>query len=117
MNIIRLTRHAASSEQHAELARIFGEEIQVTQVSESLPVDSREAVARFDEIAADAAVVEAVLPINLIEAVLKFSDFAKRGGMIVRAITVRELDENGEAIFTFSHYERVIKVETVTEVL
>ena len=116
MNIIRLTRHAASSEQHAELARIFGE-AEVTQVSESLPSDSREAVTRFDEIAADAAVVEAVLPINLIEAVLKFSDFAKRGGVIVRAITVRELDESGEATFTFSHYERILKVETVTEVL
>lgn len=112
--IIRLTRHEASETQSAELTRIFGE-VEVTQVSESLPTDSREAVTRFDEIATDATVVEAVLPINLIEAVLKFSEFSKRGGVIIRAITIRELDEEENSVFTFSHYEKIVKVETVTE--
>lgn len=112
--IIRLTRHEMSEMQAAELTRIFGE-TEVTQISKSLPLNPREAVACFDEITVDAAVVEAVLPINLIEAVLKFSEFSKRGGVVIRAITIRELDEEGESIFTFSHYEKVVKVETVTE--
>jgi hypothetical protein len=103
-----------SDEQKAELARIYPG-AQVTTVSETLPSNTHEAVARFDEIATSANVVEAVLPINLLEAVMKFSDFGKRGGVIIRAITKRNLQPDGQTTFDFEHYERVLKVDVVTE--
>lgn len=115
--IVRLTRHEASETQEAELHRIFGEDATVEMVSETLPNDTREAVARFDQIAADADIVEAVLPINLLEAVLKFSQFSKRGGIVVRAITNRQLKDDGSVEFVFDHYEKVVKVEIITEAL
>lgn len=115
--IVRLTRHEASEVQLAELRRVFGGDADITMVSETLPGDPREAVARFDEIAAEADVAEVVLPVNLLEAVLKFSQFSKRGGQLIRAVTKRELGEDGQATFQFQHYELVKKVEVVTEVL
>lgn len=117
MRILRLTRHPASEKQLDELCRIFGEDADITMISETLPGNPREAVARFDEIAAEADVVEAVLPVNLLEAVLKFSRFSKRGGQVIRAATERQLGEDGQATFEFQHYELVRKVEVVTEVL
>jgi hypothetical protein len=103
-----------SNEQAAELERIYPG-AQATMVSETLPSNPREAVARFDEIAADADVVEAVLPVNLLEAVLKFSNFSKRGGAVIRAITQRNLRDDDSVTFDFQHYERVLKIEVVTE--
>jgi hypothetical protein len=87
--------------------------------TESLPSTPREAVAKFDEIAQQswADVAEVVLPINLLEAVLKHSQFAKNGGIIIRSVMEREIDDEGNATFTFSHYEIVRKVEVVTEPL
>lgn len=116
-NIIRITRHEADEVQTAELRRIFGTDTTITTISESLPSDPKGAVARFDEIAISADIVEAVLPVNLLEAVLKFSNFSKRGGKIIRAVMNRTLDESGAATFVFNHYERVVKVEVVTEAL
>ena len=115
MKIIRLTRHAASEAQMKDLQRIFGPGIEVHQVSESLPPDPRHAVQRFDQIVDGANVVEAVLSINLIEAILKFSEFSKRGGTLIRAITKRNDDGAGNVTFDFLHYEKLIKIETVTE--
>ena len=117
INIVRLTRHEAEAAQMAELHRIYGDAMSVNQVSETLPMDARGAVVRFDEIAGEAKVVEAVLPVHLLEAVLKFSAFAKRGGQLIRAITARQVDAAGQATFVFVHYERVLKVEIVTEKL
>ena len=113
MKVVRLTRHDASKEQVSELNRLFPGS-QVVKVSETLPVNSREAVTRFDEIAQDAEVVEAVLPVNLLEAVIKFSNFVKRGGKVIRAVTNRRLDDENGAVFEFDHYEQVVKVEVVT---
>ena len=115
MKIIRLTRHVAAKAQMQDLQRIFGPDIEVYQVAESLPPDSRGAVQRFDQIAEGADVVEAVLSLNLIEAILKFSEFSKRGGTLIRAITKRNADEAGNVTFEFLHYEKLIKIETVTE--
>lgn len=117
MKIIRLTRHEASETQMKDLQRIFGPDIEVHQVSESLPPDTRGAVQRFDEIADGADIVEAVLSINLIEAILKFSEFSKRGGTLIRAITERNDDGAGNVTFDFLRYEKLIKVETVIEQL
>lgn len=114
MNILRLTRHDAGAAQIAELTRIFGQ-VDVWQISETLPTNSREAVARFDELAKGFGVVEAVLPVNLLEAVLKFSQFCQKGGEIIKAVTERQLTEDGGVKFDFDHYVKMIKVEIVTE--
>jgi len=114
MNVLRITRHSAEEAQVQELNRIYGE-VEITEVSETMPTGTREFVTRFDELAADAEIVEAVLPPNLLEAALKFSEFAKRGGQIIRAAMNREVDDDGNATFVFDHYERVVKVEVVTE--
>ncbi len=115
MKIVRLTRHEAGPEQLAELRRLFGEEAEIEMVSETLPSESKEAVTRFDQLSQGADVVEAVLPINLLEAVQKFSAFSKKGGLVIRAITERKLVEGGQATFAFSHYEKIVKVEVITE--
>ena len=114
MKMLRLTRHEMSPEQEADLLRIFGDGLEVETVSESLPADTKSAVARFDELATGCEVAEVVLPVNLLEAVLKFSKFSKSGGMLLRAVTNRNLDSDGNATFTFDHYEEVVKVEVVT---
>jgi hypothetical protein len=113
--IIRITRHEPEAVQLAELNRIFGQDVAVSTVNETLPSEAKAAVARFDELAAEANAVEAVLPANLLEAVLKFSAFSKRGGVVVRAVMNRTANPDGSAVFTFDHYERVLEVKIVTE--
>lgn len=117
--LLRLTRHGASEAQLNELRRLFGEDLEIVTISEDFPGNSREAVARFDELVCehDADIVEAVLPVNLLQAVLNFSTFCKEGGQVIRAQMNREIQESGKVTFTFDHYERMIKVEIVTEVL
>ncbi len=115
-HILRLTRHTASEEQLEALRAAYGE-IETEEVSETLPASPREAVARFDELAANADVVEAVLPLNLMESVLKFSGFSKRGGVLLRSVMDREIKEDGTAVFTFNHYEVIDKVEVVSHPL
>ena len=114
--IVRITRHSASPEQLTELTRLYPE-AEVGTVDESLPTESRAFTARFDELAEGAQVVEAVLPANLLEAALRFTNFAKNGGVIVRAVMNRAKDNDGNVVFIFDHYEKVIEVRIVTEAL
>ena len=111
MKVLRLTRHGATPEQLDELRRIFGDDCVVTEVSETVP-DAARVTAICAEYGAD--VLEAVLPLPLMAEVVN-----PRTGVgipVIRAITNRMLDASGEkAIFAFSHYEKVIKVEVVTE--
>lgn len=113
--IIRLTRHEPEQAQLSELDRIFGQDVTVLTVNETLPADSKAAVARFDELVAGVDVVEAVLPPNLLEGILKFSLFSKRGGQVIRAAMNRTVTADGSATFVFDHYERVVEVRIVTE--
>lgn len=116
MKIMRLTRHEATTEQVEALQAAYGN-IEVVSVNESLPMSPKDAVLRFDALAqsVQASVVETVLPVNLLEAVLKFSAFAKRGGQVIRSVMDRQVDGEGNAVFTFSHYEKVKEVNIVTE--
>jgi len=115
-HILRLTRHKAEDVQITELQKAFGE-VEIEEVSETLPTIAREAVARFDELAAEAEVAEVVLPINLMESILKFSEFSKRGGTLLRSVMDRNVKVDGQAIFTFNHYEVIDKVEVVSHPL
>lgn len=114
--VVRITRHPAQAAQIEALERAFGN-VEVETVSETLPSDSREAVERFDELAGDAGVVEAVLPIQLTQAVLEYSDFSERGGTLIRAEMNREVDESGDAEFVFDHYVVVKEISITTRPL
>ena len=110
MKILRLTRHKIESGQLAELQRLYGADCEVLEVSETVPN-----AARVSEIVREqcADVLEAVLPLPLMAEVV-----GPRGcGIpVIRAITRREFAEDGVKVhFTFSHYEKVLKVEVVTE--
>ena len=110
MKVLRLTRHPADEAQLSELRRIFGEEVEVVEVAETVPN-----VERVKAIVAEhgADILEAVLPLPLL------AECVGPKGLsipVIRAITIRKLDESGgNATFTFSHYEKVVKVEVVTE--
>lgn len=110
MRILRLTRHAVSSEQLAELARIYGTDVEVVEVSESVP-----SVERIKELIAEnsADVLEAVLPLPLVA-----QSVDPRNGVgvpVIRAAMNRVMDDSGNATFTFSYYEVVKKVVVETE--
>jgi hypothetical protein len=107
-----------TDEQEMALTTAFGS-VNIATVNESLPSTPREAVEAFDDLAAQsyADVAEVVLPINLLEAILKHSQFVKNGGIIIRSVMGREIDGEGNATFTFSHYEKVKEVNIVTEPL
>lgn len=110
MKLLRLTRHPAVPEQLTELRRIYGEGVEVVEHSETVPN-----VERVKEILTERAVdvLEAVLPLPLMAQCVD-----PRNGVgipVIRAITVRELQPDGTATFRFSHYEKIMKVEVVTE--
>ncbi len=108
--ILRLTRHPASEEQLAELKRIFGSDSKIVEISETVSGS-----ARVRELVEEngATVLEAVLPLPILAEVIN-----PRTGVtvpVVRAVMDRELQEDGTAIFKFSHYERILKIEVQTE--
>ena len=112
--VVRITRHEPQPKQVRELKRIFGD-VNIETVSETLPTNPREFTERFDQIATNADVVEAVLPPTLLSAALRFSNFCKRGGVVVRAVMNRAVNNDGSVNFVFDHYERVLRVDIVTE--
>lgn len=107
--ILRLTRHPIVPEQLAELKRIYGADAEIVEVSETMPNAAR-VVELVREHSADA--VEAVLPLPLMAELLKVIGETP----VLRAITRREFDATGiKTMFVFDHYERIIRVEVVTE--
>ncbi|HIQ02578.1 MAG TPA: hypothetical protein EYH30_10750 [Anaerolineales bacterium] len=114
--VVRITRHAPQPAQIEALRRLYGDDVQIVTVQETMPTDPRDFVTRFDEIAAGAGadIVEAVLPIQLLAAALQRSEFVRRGGRVIRAVMNRTVLPNGEVRFDFDHYEEVVKVEIVT---
>lgn len=104
--ILRLTRHSASDIQIAELKRIYGADIEIVEISETVP-----GAARVSELVEEqgADVLDAVLPVPILSEVIN-----PRTGVkipVIRASMNRELAEDGSVTFTFSHYEQVLKVE------
>lgn len=115
MKLLRLTRHPASEIQQAEIGKIWGADIEVHQISETLPESPQKAVEVFDLLAAEFDVAEVVLSINLLQAVLNFSEFSKQGKQIVRAVMIREELDDGSIVFNFSHYEEIKEIKVVTK--
>ena len=120
MRCIRLTRHEATLVQVAALCSIYHDLTpeNIITVNATLPSNPKEAVEMFDGIVLDAELVEVVLPTNLLEAVLKFSQWGKLpASSLLRSVMNRVTDSDNQVQFVFDHYERIIKVEIVTEVL
>ncbi|MDP2642098.1 MAG: hypothetical protein Q8P21_02310 [bacterium] len=109
MKVLRLTRHAIVPEQLTELHRIYGSNVEIVEVSETVP-NAMRVVELVQEHSAD--VVEAVLPLPLMTELLKVIGDVP----VIRAITRREFDAAGnKPAFVFDHYERIMRVEVVTE--
>lgn len=109
MKILRLTRHTVTPDQLAELHRIYDSNVEIVEVSETVPNATR-VVELIQEHSAD--VVEAVLPLPLMSELLKIVGEVP----VIRAITRREINAAGEkAQFVFDHYERIVRVEVVSE--
>jgi len=109
MRILRLTRHTADDLQLAELDRIYPD-CDIVEVSETVP-----SVERVKELIAEhsAEVLEAVLPLPLLALCVD-----PRNGVgipVIRAAMNREIDVASNAIFTFSHYEMIVKVVVDTQ--
>jgi len=112
MKVLRLTRHPAEEVQKAELRRIFGADCVIVDHSETVP-----GVERVRELVREyqADVLEAVLPLPIMAEVV--NPRTGVGVPVVRAITKRVISEDGEVSFPFQHYEKVLKVEVLTEQL
>lgn len=112
MKILRITRHPADAAQIAALREIYGEDVAITDVAESV------GVARVLELAAEHAadVLDVVLPVNLLAELL-----GPRGTTlpVIRAVMNRvPVSADGREVeFVFDHYERITRVVVETEVL
>lgn len=124
--VLRITRHPFEDAQRIALEKAFGP-LEVSAYTDSMPKDSKEFVEIFDKLTENIEIVEAVLPPNMAEWVLKFTAFSKRGGKLIRAKMERTmrlsedgtpvLNEKGEVQmdFTFDSYERIVRIEVITE--
>lgn len=117
MKVLRLTRHPMDDRQKAELQRVCGlllgcepAQVEAVEIAETVPD-----VERVKAIIAEhgAHVLEAVLPLPLMAQCVDTRNGV--GIPVLRAITIRKLESDGTATFDFSHYERIVKVEVVTE--
>lgn len=111
MKILWLSRHEATEVQVAQLKEKFGE-VEIIQKNVTITGGAQQVVDLFQEVGADEMVV--VLPPHILADLT-----SPRWGVPkpIRAVMNREVLENGEAIFTHSHFERVEKIEIVTSPL
>lgn len=79
MKILRLTRHAAVPQQVVDLQRIYGTDVEIIEVSETVPHAAR-VIELAQEHSAD--VIEAVLPFPILADLLKSTSVP-----VIRAIT------------------------------
>jgi len=98
--VLWLSRHAPTNEQVDALAQVLGP-IKILQVSKTVS-SGKEVKDLLREHQCDEVV--AVLPLNILQQVIA------QGIQPIRAVMSRELKENGEAVFHFQHFERVLEV-------
>ena len=111
------SRHAPTREQVSVLGEKLGtdgREVVVEQISGTFS-SGRAIVDHFEESRADEMVV--VLPIHILAELIH--DLRRRHLAIrpIRAVMTRALDAEGNAIFSFDHFERVLDIEIVCEPL
>lgn len=104
-NILFLSRHECTEEQKEALASAFNTTVNVVQLSRTVS-NGKEVAALMKE--HNCSEVVAVLPINILGQLLR------EGVKPLRAVMDRVLDGE-KAVFNFVKFERVLKVEIVTE--
>lgn len=118
VTVLRLTRHALADTpeqpgpQRLALQRIYGPDVQIVEISETVQ-DAARVAALISEYHAD--VLEAVLPLPLVAACL--DPRTGVGVPVIRAVMDRELQPSGEPLFTFRGYERILRITIETEPL
>ncbi|MEM2831896.1 MAG: hypothetical protein QXT16_04470 [Candidatus Caldarchaeum sp.] len=123
VSVLRITRHEASPEQMNALRevtrKLIGDpergdfNINVIQFTQTL--ESPEHFFQVWNENGRPPVVEVVLPINMLASIL---EIARRQGLnihFIRAIMNRVDLGGGEVRFEFAGYEKIVKVEVVTE--
>jgi len=105
--VLWLSRHEPQEEQIKELEKVFGG-IEIVQVSKTVS-GAMEVLKLMQENETDELV--AVLPISLI------AELTEKGVHPLRAVMKRELNEEGEAIFTHEYFERVMRVDIISHPL
>jgi len=105
--VLWLARHEPQEEQIKELEKVFGG-IEIVQVSKTVS-GAMEVLKLMQENETDELV--AVLPIGLI------AELTEKGVHPLRAVMKRELNEEGEAIFTHEYFERVMRVDIISHPL
>lgn len=127
--ILWFSRHAMTADQLADLRRVMGGDINITQVSGSpanvhVPFEAmtpevgettadvvltgtqpalKDIVKGFDEVAV-------VLPINMLQQLLPFS-----GGRLLQAVSKRILLDEGKVQFAHDKWQAVKEIRIVTE--
>jgi len=105
--VLWLPRHEPQEKQIKELEKVFGG-IEIVQVSKTVS-GAMEVLKLMQENETDELV--AVLPIGLI------AELTEKGVHPLRAVMKRELNEEGEAIFTHEYFERVMRVDIISHPL
>jgi len=105
--VLWLSRHEPQEKQIKELEKVFGG-IEIVQVSKTVS-GAMEVLKLMQENETDELV--AVLPIGLI------AELTEKGVHPLRAVMKRELNEEGEAIFTHEYFERVMRVDIISHPL
>lgn len=116
IKVLRITRHDADGIQTEALVRAA----RLLKGADEEPVEVTQhgaTVTGADEVLElvkqhGAQVVEAVLPIGLLAQVVPA--LKEQGVPLLRAVMLRQVDDAGQASFTFDHYELVERVEVVT---
>ena len=104
MNILWLSRHEPTKKQMAELKKIFGDKIEVCQITTTIR-SGEEVLALMKKNLCQEVV--AVLPVGLLEQVTAL------GVKPIRAVMDRRF-KNDKSQFIFSHFERIEHVEMTT---
>ena len=110
--VLWFSRHEMSTEQHADLTRIFGQ-IEINQINRTIN-------SAFDlqpEIEA-ADVVAIVAPINIQQQFLKLAgDKPVITATSERIIVKQEDGTEDKVVFQFKNWQRLVKIEVITEIL
>ena len=108
--VLWFSRHEMTEDQIADLGRIYGD-IEVTQVNKTINT-AYELKAEVE--AAD--IVGIVAPINLQAQFLKIAGEKPVITAISNRVLVKQEDgSEDKAVFVFSHWEQIKKIEVVTE--
>jgi hypothetical protein len=122
--LLWLSRHPLLNDQLADLYRIYGKDVKIVQ-NESSVSSAKEILACAESI--NANVIAVVLPLNLMSDMVN-PRINVNNIPVIRSVVDRSLSDEQvvnpntgtleyATIIKHNHWERIVKIETVTEVL